>query len=74
MKFVWATLGIFGSVCFLTMGLPLLLAVGLVGLVSTSIWLPLLAAVVGVGGLAASMVLSRQCQRCTSASEAPESN
>lgn len=67
MKSVWAALGIFGGVCFLTMGLPLLLAVGLVGLLSTSVWVPLLAVVIGVGALATSMALSRRCQSCLSA-------
>lgn len=64
MKSVWATLGIFGGVCFLTMGLPLMLAVGLVGLLSTSVWLPLLAAVIGIGGLLASKAISGRCQSC----------
>lgn len=50
------------------MGLPLLLAVGLVGPLSTRVWLSLLAVVGGVRGLAVSLAVSSRCQMCTSAS------
>lgn len=64
-----AGLGIFGGICFLTMGLPILLAVGLAGLLSPSVWLPLGTAVIGVGVLAASLARSGRCRRCALAPE-----
>ncbi len=73
METVWAGLGILGSVCFLTMGLPVLLTVGLAGYLSAGVWLPLVVAVVGVVGLAVSMAISGQRRRCAP-SEAPGRN
>lgn len=64
MKTVWASLGIFGGVCFLTMGLPVLLAVGLVGALSASVWLSLFAMVIGVVGLVGAKAISRRCRGC----------
>ena len=51
-KSVWVGLGVFGSLCFLLMGVPLLLAVGVAGFLSADVWLTLAVAVVGFGGLA----------------------
>ncbi len=74
MRSIWAAHGIFGGVCFLTMGLPFLLAVGLVGLRTSSVWLSLMALIVGIGGLAASKVHIGRCRSCASSSELPQSN
>jgi hypothetical protein len=52
-KSVWVGLGVFGSLCFLLMGLPVLLAVGVAGFLSADVWLTLAVALAGFGGLAA---------------------
>ena len=70
MKSTWGILAAAGGMCFLTMGLPVLLAVGVVGFLSASVWLTLGAALVGIGGLAAYMIRREGCQSCEKASDA----
>ena len=61
---MWAGVGVFGSLCFLTMGVPVLLAVGATGFLSANVWLTLAVALVGLGGLGVSMARRGQCASC----------
>ncbi len=54
-KRVWVGVAVFGSLCFLMMGLPVLLLVGAAGFLSADVWLTLGVAVAGFGGLAVYM-------------------
>lgn len=60
LKSVWVGVGVFGSLCFLVMGLPVLLAVGVAGFVSADVWLTLAVAVAGFGGLAVYLARGRR--------------
>lgn len=71
MKSIWAGIGVFGGICFLMMGLPVLLAVGATGFLSANVWLTLAAALAGIGGLAAYMVRRGACQSCERSNNAP---
>ena len=70
MKSTWVILAAAGGMCFLTMGLPVLLAIGAVGFLSADVWLTLGAALVGIVGLSAYMIRRGGCQSCRKGSEA----
>ena len=70
MKSTWGILAAAGGMCFLTMGLPVLLAVGMVGFLSTNVWLTLAMALAGIGGLAAYTIRLKRCRSCERGIEA----
>ncbi len=69
MRSTWTAVALFGGACFLTMGLPVLLAVGATGFLSANVWLTLAVALVGFGGLATYMIRRGGCQRCQEGKE-----